>query len=159
MALARRRASMIPASNTTMITKNFAERLVWVLPLAFVSVAYPHLVNAQAQDDSAREGARELETSVLQKVIGFTGDELGAEVIAVTPGEGDTEIVDIVIPVSPNDVDQVIVTRPDGTPFKKKRIMEISRDHENDEVGVVLRLNKKDRLGFRLKLIDLPDDQ
>lgn len=142
-----------------MTTKILSRRLIWFLSIPVLWAAYPQDIRAQAQNDSAQEGARELETSVLQKVVGFTGDELGAEVIAVTPGEGDTEIIDVVIPVSPDDVDQVHVTRPDGTPFEKKRIMEISRDHENDEVGVVLRLNKKDRLGFRLKLIDVPDDQ
>ena len=142
-----------------MIPKNYSGRLISLLPILFFWAANPQIVHAQQQNDSAREGARELETSVLQRVAGFTDDKLGAEVIAVTPGEGDTEVVDIVIPVNPDDVDQVRVTKPDGTPFKKKRIVEISRDHENNEVGVVLRFNKKDRLGFRLKLIDLPDDQ
>ena len=142
-----------------MIPNNLSIRLISILPILFFWAPGPQIAHAQEQEGSVPEGAKVLETSVLRNDVGFTGDALGAEVIAVTPGENDTEVINIVIPVNPEDVDEVRVTRPDGTPFTKKRTMEISLDHENDEVGVVLRLNKKDRLGFRLKLIDLPDDQ
>jgi hypothetical protein len=114
---------------------------------------------AQAQDASDPAGARVIETGILQNVPGFTGDVLGAEVIAITTVENDIQVIDIVIPVNPDDVDQVRVLTPDGKPLKQRRAMEILMDHENNEIGVVLRLSKTDKLGFKFRLIDLPQDQ
>ena len=130
---------------------------LFVVPLSFT--LGNQIVYAQAENITEPAGARVLETGVLQIVPGFTGDALGAEVIAVTPGENDTQVIDIVIPVNPDDVDRIRVLTPDGKPLKPERAIEISMDHENKEVGVVLTLSRKDRLGFKFRLIDLPDDQ
>lgn len=61
--------------------------------------------------------------------------------------------------VNPDDVDQVRALAPDGKPLKQKEAMETILDHENGEVGFALKLPKTQEMGFKFKLIDLPDDQ
>ncbi|TNF88199.1 MAG: hypothetical protein JSU67_11080 [Gammaproteobacteria bacterium] len=127
--------------------------------VALICVLEVPIVLAQEQKVTEPVGARVLETGVLQNTAGFTGAVLGAEVIAITPGADDSQVIDIVVPVNPDEVDRVRVVTPDGKPLKQKQALEISMDHENNEVGVTLRLPRKDRLGFKIRLIDLPDDQ
>jgi len=60
--------------------------------------------------------------------------------------------------VNPDEVDQVRVLTPDGRPLQQQKKVELIRDHENGEIGIILTLPKKDRLGFKFKLIDLPEE-
>ena len=125
-------------------------------PIVLLAIAAS--VTVYAQETPLPAGARVVETGILQNLSGFTGDVLGAEVIAVTPEADGTQVIDIVIPVNPDEVDQVRVLTPDGRPLKQQKQVEFIRDHENGEVGIILKLPKKDRLGFKFKLIDLPDE-
>jgi hypothetical protein len=142
-----------------MIVKHFSIQSIVGLPALFVCALAFEVVDAQAENNPDLTDARVVETGVLQSVPGFTGDVLGAEVIAITPGENDTQVIDIVIPVDPDKVDRIRVMTADGKPLKQKEAVEFSRDHENGELGITLKLNKKQKLGFKFKLIDLPDDQ
>lgn len=137
--------------------KSFSPRISLVLGLCIAG--YAHSLAAQTAEAYNPPGTMVVETGVLQNVVGFKGNIIGAEVVAISPGAEDTQVIDIVIPVNPDAVDQVRVFDPDGKPLKHKRAMEIIFDHENGELGVVLTLPKKEKLGFKFKLIDIPDDQ
>ena len=103
--------------------------------------------------------AKVLETDVLQSIAGFKGELLDAEVIAVTESDdGKFNTINIIVPVDPSEVDRVQVTSPSNKPLRLKRATEISMDHENNELGIVLTLPSSNKLGFKLKLIDLPDE-
>ena len=100
-----------------------------------------------------------LETDVLQSIAGFKGGLLDAEVIAITESDdGESNTLNIVVPLDPSEVDRVQVFSPSNKPIKLKRAVEVIMDHENHEIGIILTLPKNNKLGFRLKLIDLPDE-
>lgn len=111
------------------------------------------------QNEFSLPSVNALETGILLNVIGYQGDVLGAEVISVTTAaDNSSEIIEISVPVDPELSDRVKVVTPSGQPVKLDSPLEISRDHENDKVGITLRLSKKYNLGFRIRLIDLPDE-
>jgi len=100
-----------------------------------------------------------LETGLLKNVTGHQGDVLGAEVISVTTtDDGLSEAIEISIPIDPELVDRVSVESSSGQRLKLKKPMEISRDYENDNVGIILKLPEKSKMGFKIKLFDVPDE-
>jgi len=100
-----------------------------------------------------------LETGILQRVDGYKGDLLGAEVISITPAENDAlEVIELSVPIDPEVVDQVTVVGPSGQLLELGEPIEISPNQEKSSVGIILTLPKKKKLGFKIKLIDLPDD-
>ena len=102
--------------------------------------------------------AETVETSLLRPVPGYTGDALGAEVVGVSEDE-DLQIIELSIPIDPEQVDRVTVTGTDGRPLEIRRPIEIMADPENNKVGITIPLSKKRNLGFRVQLIDLPEQQ
>lgn len=100
-----------------------------------------------------------LETDIIQRVDGYKGGVLGAEVVSITPAENDSlEVIELSIPVDPEVVDQVTVVGPQGQLLELDEPIEISPDQEKGSVNIILTLPKKKKLGFKIKLIDLPDD-
>ena len=105
------------------------------------------------------EEAPTLETGILQRVEGYKGDLLGAEVISITLAENDAlEVIELSVPIDPEVVDQVTVVGPSGQLLELGEPIEISPNQEKSSVGIILTLPKKKKLGFKIKLIDLPDD-
>jgi len=95
----------------------------------------------------------------LKNVTGYEGDVLGAEVVSVSPGSTNaSEVIEIRVPVDPELADRITVITPAGKKVKLDKPMELSLDHENNQVGIILRLPKKNGLGFKIRLIDLPDE-
>ena len=142
-----------------MLPEYFSKPSIALLLTLFLNTWTTAVAHAQSQDTSVPVGASVIETGILQNAVGFTDVVLGAEVIAITPAENNTLVIDVVIPVNPDDVDLIRVVTPDGNPLKQYQPMEISMDHENKEVSVILKIVKKDKLGFKFRLIDLPEDQ
>lgn len=104
-------------------------------------------------------GAEVLETGLLQNVAGYRGDVLGAEIISVTLDEKSlTELTEISIPLDPELADRVSVFFPSGKRMKLNRPLEISMDHENNKVGIIMSLPRKSRVGFIIRLTDLPEE-
>lgn len=103
--------------------------------------------------------ASTLETGILQRVDGYKGDLLGAEVVSVNPAENDTlQVIELSIPVDPEIVDQITVLGPSGQLLELDEPIEIFPNREKGSVGIILTLPKKKKPGFIIKLIDLPDD-
>ena len=104
-------------------------------------------------------GTPTLETGILQRVDGYKGDVLGAEVVSVIAGEnGASDVIELSIPIDPELADQVTVLGPSGQLLELDEPIEISPDQERSGVEIILKLPKKKKTGFRIKLIDLPDD-
>ena len=74
MTPTRRQLSIIPGSNATKMPLNLLKQLFSLLPILIFWAPGFQAVNAQEQNDSNPEEAKELETSVLQNAVGFTGD-------------------------------------------------------------------------------------
>lgn len=100
-----------------------------------------------------------LETAILQRVDGYKGDLLGAEVVSINPAENDAlEVIKLSVPIDPEVVDQVTVMGPSGQLLELDEPIEISPNRDGSSVGIILTLPKKKKPGFIIKLIDLPDD-
>jgi len=100
-----------------------------------------------------------LETGLLKNVAGHQGDVLGAEVTSVTiTDDGRSELIEVSIPVDPELADRVSVESLSGQPIKLKKPLEISRDYENNNVGIILKLPGKSKMGFKIRLTDVPDE-
>jgi hypothetical protein len=103
--------------------------------------------------------AATLETAILQRVDGYKGDLLGAEVVSINPAENDAlEVIELSVPIDPEIVDQITVVGPSGQLLELGEPIEISPDQEKGGVEIILTLPKQKKMGFRIKLIDLPDD-
>ena len=115
-------------------------------------------INPEANEASLAN-VKVLETGLLINVTGYQGDVLGAEVISVTTsGDGLSELIGISIPIDPELADRVSVVSSSGQSIKLKKPLEISRDYENNNVGIILKLPGKSKMGFKIKLIDVPDE-
>ena len=100
-----------------------------------------------------------LETGILQRVDGYKGDLLGAEVVSIDPAENDAlEVIRLNVPIDPDVVDQISVVGPSGQLLELDEPIEIFPNQEKSSVGIILTLPKKKKPGFIIKLIDLPDD-
>ena len=98
-----------------------------------------------------------LDTGQLEPTIGHKGDKLGAEVVG-SEDLGDEQLIEIRVPIDPALVDQVHVTTPDGQTVRQSREARIVENYENNHVGISVRIPKSDNMGFRLKLVDHPDN-
>lgn len=96
-----------------------------------------------------------LETDTLKAKPGYKGKILGASVEESKMGPaGEVQIIQINLPVDPNQVDEVQVISPTGETVKQRRAAEIMRNYESDNVGVTIFLSKDKNWEFKLKLID-----
>jgi hypothetical protein len=141
----------------------FKMRSIVIACLLVQGVIATSLAQDMAIGDSNKPlptGAEMLETGLLKNTTGYRGDVLGAEVISVVKSEdGKTELIEVRIPLDleHDQVDQVYVFSSTGQRFIFDKPLEISMDHENNKVGVIMSLPKKTNIGFVIRLIDLPD--
>ena len=100
-----------------------------------------------------------LETGRLEAVPGFTGDQLGAEGERVsTTDNGQTQVIDLRLPIAEETVDRVEVVTPSGEPIEQRRAAEIVTDRDPRDTGIRLYLPGRKNWAFRLRLIDVPDE-
>jgi len=140
----------------------FKFRVVFGFYLLFQSVftsCLAQAANESQQNELSISENGTLETGVLQNIVGFEGNLLGAEIISVVADENSNlEKIEISVPVDPELVDKVIVKSASGVKVKLEEPADIYRDHENNKVGIILALPKKAKIGFKIMLIDLPDE-
>ncbi len=116
------------------------------------------VIDPEANESSAQQ-ATTLETGILQNLVGYKDDVLGALVIKITAGEDSvSEVIEISIPVNPELVDRVSVVSESGTALKFLEPMKISLDHAGSKVGIILTLSGNSRIRFKIKMVDLPDE-
>ena len=100
-----------------------------------------------------------IETGLLQNLAGYKDAVLGAHVISITAGEdGVSEVIEICMPVGQEQADRILVVSGSGKPLKLLTPMQISHDHESKKVGMILALPGETKQGFKIRLIDLPDE-
>jgi len=98
-----------------------------------------------------------LDTGQLETTVGHRGDQLGAEVIS-SELDGEEQVIEIRVPIDPDLVDQVYVMTPEGDTVNQSREARIIQNYETNNVGIWIRVPTSEKAGFRLKLIDQPDD-
>jgi hypothetical protein len=116
----------------------------------------PHSRYAPPRGAAPTEG-KAIDTGELRAQRGNRGDRLGAEVIN-TELIGDLRSIEINIPIEPDQVDQVDVIDSSGKSIRQSRQAEIVHDYETNNVGIKIQVPNSDNLGFRLRLIDNPDN-
>jgi hypothetical protein len=98
-----------------------------------------------------------LDSGLLEPTVGPKDDKLGAEVVS-SEISGEPQSIEVNVPVEPGSVDQVQVLDASGNPLPMSREATIVHNYETDNVGISIQLPKSEDTGFRLKLIDKPDD-
>ena len=99
-----------------------------------------------------------LESSLLRAEAGFTGNRLGVEVDAVTPLDGqDLQAVDLSVPLAAGRIDRVDVLAPSGEIIEQPAESRIDPG-PGEQTGIRIFLPGSKRIQFRLRLIDLPED-
>jgi hypothetical protein len=98
-----------------------------------------------------------LETGELRATTGHKGDGMGAEVIS-SETVGEEKEIEILIPLPPDQVDEVQVVSPSGAPVKLSREAQIIHNYETNNVGIKFKIPDSNNLGFRLQLFDNSDD-
>jgi len=97
-----------------------------------------------------------LDTDYLEATPGYRGEVLDAEIID-SEIRGESQKIEINIPIDPGQVDQIRVISSSGKKIKQEKAAEVMRDYENNNVGITIFLSKQKNLGFKLRLIDQPD--
>ena len=97
-----------------------------------------------------------IDTSDLQGTAGYKGEKVGAEVVS-TEVDGDQQSYEIIVPMDPDQVDDVEVVTPGGDPVPLSREAQIIHNYETNNVGIRFEAPKNQKFDFRLKLIDHED--
>jgi hypothetical protein len=100
---------------------------------------------------------KSVNTGELKAEPGHKDDITGAEVVN-TESLGDLQTIEVIVPIEPSEVDDVRILGSDGDPVTMTREAEIVHNYETNYVGIKFQVPKSDNLGFRLQLIDHPDD-
>ena len=66
--------------------------------------------------------------------------------------------IEISVPIDPDSVDEVQVLDASGEPLPMSREATIVHNYETNHVGISIQLPKSENTGFRLQLIDKPED-
>ena len=98
-----------------------------------------------------------LDSGLLEPTVGHKGDKLGAEVVN-SEISGELQSIEINVPIEPDSVDQVQVLDASGEPLPMSREATIVHNYETNNVGISIQLPKSENTGFRLKLIDDPEE-
>ena len=98
-----------------------------------------------------------LDSGLLEPNVGHKGDKLGAEVVN-SEIIGELQTIEIKVPIEPDSVDQVQVLDASGEPLPMSREATIVHNYETNNVGISIQLPKSENTGFRLKLIDEPEE-
>jgi hypothetical protein len=98
-----------------------------------------------------------LDSGLLEPTVGHKGDKLGAEVVN-SEISGELQSIEINVPIDPDSVDQVQVLDEWGEPLPMSREATIIHNYETNNVGISIQLPKSENTGFRLKLIDKPEE-
>ena len=149
----------IPARKMAAIAKpGFAVLLIMLIHGCAVGTG-SSITNSESQNNLLPSMATGLDTGYLQATPGFKGDVIGAKVESVdTSPDGQFDTIAISVPLDPQQVDQVQVISGSGKIIKQPSAVEVVRDYENNKVEIRFLLSKQNNFGFKLKLIDLPDD-
>lgn len=99
-----------------------------------------------------------VDTGPLEATPGYREDELGAEIIRYEDRD-EYQIIELKVPIEPDQVDQVEVMTPSGEMIPQSRQAQIVHDYETDNVGIKIHVPKSENMGFRLKLIDHADEE
>ena len=98
-----------------------------------------------------------LDSGLLEPTVGHRDDKLGAEVVS-SEDFGELQSIEIDVPIDPDSVDQVQILDESGEPLPMSREATIVHNYETNNVGISIQLPKSESTGFRLKLIDDPEE-
>lgn len=99
-------------------------------------------------------------SGVLEAKPGFTGDEIGVEVERVVPVDGgQLQALDLNLPLASDRVDRIEVESVSGEVIDLPREPEIEPGPDPRNTGIRIYLPKRKNWEFRIKIIDVPEDQ
>ena len=119
------------------------------------------LATGCATDKSATSQPSETTTrsGLLQATPGYTGSKLGVEVEDVSVTGDDLQIIDLNIPLSNNQVDQIEIESVNGDIIESPKEVDIQPGPNPDNTGIRVYLPKRKNWEFRLRIIDFSDEE
>lgn len=96
------------------------------------------------------------QTGMLKPEQGYTGDVIGAKVLSVKPAGERLQAVEVGLP-DIGSVNSVRVTDAEGNTVTQGRDFEYINDTERGRNGVIIYLDKKHKVPFRLNFNDQPE--
>lgn len=99
-----------------------------------------------------------IDTDYLEATRGYKGEVLDAKIIDIE-SSGDSQAIEINVPIDPDQVDQVVVISPSGKKLQQQKDAEVIRDYENNNVGITIFLPKQKNWSFKLRLVDQPGEE
>ena len=135
-------------------------RLLAILTAAVLIVA--GCASERSPSAAAERAAAEktVMSGVLEAKPGFTGDEIGVEVERVVPVDGGRlQALDLNLPLAAERVDRIEVESVTGEVVELPREPEIEPGPDPRNTGIRIYLPKRKNWEFRIKIIDVPEDQ
>lgn len=106
------------------------------------------------------QAERVVRSGVLEAKPGFTGDEIGVEVERVEAVDGGRlQALDMNLPLAIERVDRIEVESVSGEVVELPREPEIDPGPDPRNTGIRIYLPKRKNWEFRIKIIDVPEDQ
>lgn len=99
-------------------------------------------------------------SGVLEAKPGFTGDQIGVEVERVAPADGGRlQALDLNLPIASEQVDRIEVESVSGEIVELPREPEIEPGPDPRNTGIRIYLPNRKNWEFRIRIIDVPEDQ
>jgi hypothetical protein len=96
----------------------------------------------------------DVNTGLLEREIGFVGDEIGARVTDIDRSVDGLTILDLTLPSLVEKVDSVEVLDNEDRAVEQVRRAEIDNNGTQSRVGVRLYLERAPKMDYRLRLYD-----
>lgn len=130
--------------------------IVWLATSCAVRPSSP----VDAADAVAHKPKTIVRTGVLQAQPGYTGRKLGVEVEDVSiVDDGQVQVIELNLPFATEGIDDIEVESVTGEIIELPREAEIEPGPDPENTGLRIYLPKRKNWEFRIRLIDLPDDQ
>ena len=113
---------------------------------------------AQTADELAQPPSM-TRSGVLEATPGFVGSELGIEVEQVEAVDDGLWAIDLSLPFSAQQIDRIQIEAANGKVIELPRAVEIESGSDPNYTDVRVYLPRRKNLEFRVRLIDLPDNQ
>ena len=115
---------------------------------------------ANSEKPSSADNVRVIESGRLVAEPGFTGKKYGVEVerIMLLDDSG-IQAIDLSLPFASDRVDEIEVISNAGETIEQQREADIETGPDPKNTGVRLFLPRRKNWEFRLRIIDVPEDQ
>ncbi len=98
------------------------------------------------------------ETAMLNPEPGFRGDKINAQVVKVENESPNNQKIELMLPEFGTSINSLVVRDSEGKEIRQSKPYEVINDPDTSTQGVILYLDKKHSLPFKINFNDQPDN-